>query len=133
MLEGFEKYNVSPGLVSMTITPNGIGFSKTAVERMERCEYVIVMIDYAGKRFAVQRSDEDEEGSSKFYRGGRNVSVRWNNKELINTLCGLMNWDISDHSYKVNGVYSRDDNALIFDLKTAEPSSRNRKEVDGFG
>ncbi|MCI7685433.1 MAG: hypothetical protein MSS24_01710 [Clostridiales bacterium] len=120
MLKGFEKYNMSPGLAAITITPNGIGFSKTAVQRMNKCEYVVVLIDYSGKRFAVQKCGKSEEGATRFYRGQKTVAVRWNNKELTKTLCSMMNWDIGKNTYKVNGDYDPEEEAIVFDLSTAE-------------
>lgn len=119
MLKGFEKFDLSPGYTAITITANGIGFSKTAVQRMEKCEYVVALIDYSGKRFAVQKCEEEDDGATKFYRGQKTIAVRWNNKELIKTLCSMMNWDITHNSYKINGDYDPNENAIIFDLSSA--------------
>lgn len=120
MLDGFERFDLSPGLAAITITANGIGFSKTAVQRMGKCEYVVALIDYSGKRFAVQKCEEGDDGATKFYRGQKTIAVRWNNKELIKTLCSMMGWDVSHRSYKVNGDYEPDEDAIIFDLSSAE-------------
>lgn len=119
MLDGFEKFEASPGTASVSITSHGVGFSKTAVLRMSKCEYVVIFIDYSGKRFAVQKCDKDESGATKFYHGQRNTSVRWNNKELIKTLSKMMDWDLSKKAYKVDGEYLPDEQALVFDLKNA--------------
>jgi len=124
MLEGFEKFEVSPGSASISVTSYGVGFSKSAVLRMSRCEYVISLIDYSGKRFAIQKCGKDDDGSTKFYHGQRNTSVRWNNKELIKTLKTMMGWDLSKKAYKVDGEYIPNEQALIFDLNNAETINR---------
>ena len=124
MLQGFEKFEVSPGVAAMTISSYGIGFSKTAVNRMGKCEYVVAYMDYNGKRFAIQKCKQDEDGATKFYHGQRNTSVRWNNRELIKTLCNMMGWDSSECSYKVEGEYLPEECALIFNLNNAEVNNR---------
>ena len=44
-LAGFKKFNLSTGISSISITQNGVAFSKTAVLRMEKAPYVCVYID----------------------------------------------------------------------------------------
>lgn len=119
MLEGFVKFEVSPGTASISVSSYGVGFSKSAVLRMSKCEYVMTFIDYSGKRFAIQKCTENDDGSTKFYHGQLNTSVRWNNKELLKTLTTMMDWDLSKKAYKVDGEYIPEEQALIFDLNKA--------------
>lgn len=50
MLEGFELYNMTTGVASISISENGVGFSKAAVMKMNKCEYTKVFIDRENKR-----------------------------------------------------------------------------------
>ena len=55
MLDGFKQYNMAVGTSSVSITDNGIAFSKAAIVRIGKPEYVIFMIDEEGKRIAIQK------------------------------------------------------------------------------
>lgn len=120
MIEGFEKYNIAIGTSSVSISVNGVAFSKAAVVRMNKCEYVTFYIDSINKRIAIQKSSENEDGAIRFYRGQKNVSVRWNSKELLKTIFSMMGWKYQKGIvYKADGEYSPNNNAMIFDLKKA--------------
>ena len=129
MLEGFETYSMSVGTASMTLSDNGVAFSKSAVIKMGKCPYVKLMIDYNGKRVAIVESTEEDDDSIQFYNPSKKlISVRWNNKELQNTIANLMGCELqSGVAYKVDGIYSYEDKALLFDLgKAREISTKNR-------
>lgn len=120
MLEGFELYNMTTGVASISISENGVGFSKAAVMKMNKCEYTKVFIDRENKRFAIQAAEQDSDGSVQFFNKQKSGSVRWNNKELLKTLAQIMNCDFKKKVYKVDGDYYPDEKAMIFDLKKAE-------------
>lgn len=120
MLEGFKKFNVSIGTISISVTKNGISFSRTAVIRMEKAEYVCLYIDEQTKRIAIVQAQENEEGATKFYKNQKTVAVRWNNTELLKTICKMMEWDLSSNLYKVEGEFIPEEKAIIFDLKRAK-------------
>lgn len=120
MLEGFEKVNLAIGMISVSISANGVSFSKSAVVRMGKCKYVTFYIDFKEKRIAIQKSSEGEEGAIKFYGGQKIVTVRWNNKELLKTISLMMGWQLDKGIvYKADGEYLAENQAIIFDLKKA--------------
>ena len=123
MLEGFKQYNMTIGTASVSITENGIAFSKTTIIKMDKVPYVKLLIDEEGKRSAIQKAWEDDEGAISFYNNQKIVSVRWNNKELLKTIAKMMNWELSGNVYRVDGDYVAEEEAMIFDLKEAEKSS----------
>lgn len=120
MLEGFELYNMTTGVASISISENGVGFSKATVMKMNKCEYTKVFIDRENKRFAIQAAEQNSDGSVQFFNKQKSGSVRWNNKELLKTLAQIMNCDFEKKVYKVDGDYYPDEKAMIFDLKKAE-------------
>lgn len=119
MLEGFKRYDIAIGTSSVSITDNGIAFSKAAIIRMEKPEYVIFLIDKSGKKIAIQKAEKNDDGATQFYTKKKNISVRWNNKDLLKTIAEMMNWELSGNIYKVEGEYISAENAMIFDLKNA--------------
>lgn len=122
MLEGFEVYNYSIGTASITLSDNGVAFSKTAVIKMNKCEYAKLLINFTEKKIAIIKSKQDEEGSIAFFNPDKKlVSVRWNNKELQKTLANIMGWELKEGiAYKIDGTYSYEDEAIIFDLNQGE-------------
>ena len=122
MLNGFEVYNYSSGTASLTLSDNGVGFSKTAVQKMGRCEYVKLLINFNEKMVAIQKCDKDDSDSILFFNPKKKiVSVRWSNKDLQKTILSMMGWNLREGmAYKADGVYVPEDNAMIFDLTKSE-------------
>lgn len=120
MLEGFKQYNLTIGTASVSITSNGIAFSKSTVVKMEKSPYVKFYIDDNEKRIAIQKAQKDDDGAIGFYNGQKIISVRWNNRELLKTIAKMMGWNLDGMIYKVDGDYIPEEEAMIFDLKNAE-------------
>lgn len=123
MLDGFKQYNMSIGKSTVSVTENGVSFSKTCVLKMEKCQYVKLYIDETNKRIAIQRAQKEDDGSISFYNGQKIISVRWNNKELLKTIAKMMGWELKGYVYRADGDYVAEEEAMIFDLKEAEKTS----------
>lgn len=122
MLEGFEPINLIIGLPSMSVTTNGVSFSKSAIIKLGKPEYVILMINRQNKQIAVQVCDEKEENATPFLKNKSSNSsliVRWNNKDLLNNIEKIMDWNLDESGYKINGDYIIEEQAIIFDLNKA--------------
>ena len=48
------------------------------------------------------------------------LSVRWNGRDLLNTISEMMGWDLSSESYKVLGTHLIEESAMLFELDSAE-------------
>lgn len=123
MLEGFKQYNMSTGKSSISITENGVSFSKTCVIKMDKCPYVKLFIDETDKRIAIQKAQKEDDGSITFYNAKKIISVRWNNKELLKTISKMMGWELRGNVFKADGDYNVTEEAMIFDLKDAVKTS----------
>jgi len=121
MLSGFKTVNLTIGLPYVSITTNGVTFNKTTIVKLGRPSHVLLMINEEEKQIAIQNCDSENEDATPFLRneGKSTLSVRWNNKDLLNTISKLMNWDLKECGYRVDGEYFNDENAMIFDLKSA--------------
>lgn len=126
MLDGFEVIDAVYGVPSVSITKNGISFNKTTLEKLNCPEYAKALIDKQGKRIAIVPCGEAEKGARIFFKNGRDTSngVRWNNYDLRTTVERMMGWNLADGGWKIAGLYSEEDDALIFDLKEAEGLNR---------
>ena len=122
MLEGFKAYNFNEGSLFISVTKNGITFNKNVVVKLNYPNYVRFLINTEEKMVAIQISSKDTENAIEFCseekKNSKVLSVRWNGRELLNTLKGITGWDLNN-GYRIEGEYSEEDNAIIFDLKTA--------------
>lgn len=119
MLEGFKVYNLSVGLPAMSITQNGVAFNKTSVLKLGYPEHVLILTNTQEKKIAIQVCDQSQESATPFYKGKKDanvVSVRWNNKDLMKTISSIMDWNLENAGYKIEGEYIEGENALVFDL-----------------
>ena len=120
MLEGFKKFEMAVGTSAITITEHGVAFSKACIVRLGKPRYVELLIDYENKQMAIKAATENTEGAFPFYNPQKKIiSVRWNNKDLLNEIENLMGWDLHKNGYKANGDYIPDEKATVFDLKSA--------------
>ena len=120
-LSNFKTFDFSEGVPYISITNNGITFNKSVIMKMKYPAYVKLLINEAEKQIAVQVCDENDDKSVQFYKEKANgvLSVRWNAKDLINTIERLCEWDLGQLSYRVNGVLVPELNLMLFDLNEA--------------
>ena len=122
MLEGFKAFNFNEGSLFISVTKNGITFNKNVVVKLNYPNYVRFLINTEEKMVAIQISSKDTENAIEFCseekKNSKVLSVRWNGRELLNTLKGITGWDLNN-GYRIEGEYSEEDNAIIFDLKAA--------------
>lgn len=122
-LEGFTAFNFSEGAPYVSITKNGMTFNKGVILKLKCPAHVVLLINEQAKQIAIKVCDESTANSNSFYKKDKdnnNYSVRWNGKDLLNTISSMMDWDLSTESYKISGVLLKEENAFLFDLNNAE-------------
>ena len=120
-LSNFKTFDFSEGVPYVSITNNGITFNKSVIMKMKYPAYVRLLINETDKQIAVQKCDEHDDKSVQFYKEKSNgvLSVRWNAKDLINTISRICDWDLSQLSYRVNGILISEMKLMLFDLNEA--------------
>ena len=120
-LSNFRTFDFSEGVPYLSITNNGITFNKSVIMKMKYPAYVRLLINETDKQIAVQTCDEHDDKSVQFYKEKSNgvLSVRWNAKDLINTISRICDWDLSQLSYRVNGILISEMKLMLFDLNEA--------------
>ena len=103
MLEGFKPFNFSEGVPYVSITNNGMTFNKSVVMKLDYPEQVVLLID------------------ASFYKEKKNnvISVRWNGRDLLNTIQAMMGWNLSKGGFRIEGTLLKADHAMLFDLNAA--------------
>ena len=122
MLEGFRQFDFSEGVPYVSVTQHGVTFNKSVVKKLGLPPRVALLINESNKLIAVQVRNEDDEGAVQFYKPKKNnvFSVRWNGRDLLNTLSGMMNWNLEQDSFRIEGHLLKDEKAMLFDLTQAE-------------
>ena len=122
LLENFKPFNFNEGVPYVSITINGMTFNKSVIMKLEYPEYVRLLIDEETKRIAVQTCTQDTPNAAVFYnreKKSNTLSVRWNGRDLLNTIQEITHWDLSKCGYRVDGVLLKEDQAMLFDLTQA--------------
>lgn len=120
-LDGFRAFDFSEGVPYASFTQNGITFNKSVTLKLGEPEYVRFLINPETKQVAVQVCDSDEKNATVFYRPKASgvLSVRWNARDLLNTLERVMGWNLKESGYRADGVLLREERAIVFDLSKA--------------
>lgn len=121
MLEGFSAFDFSEGVPYVSFTQNGVTFNKAVTLKLGEPEYARFLINAEAKQVAVQACEADEKNATVFYRPKASgaLSVRWNARDLLNTLERMMGWNFKEISYRADGVLLKDERAIVFDLSRA--------------
>ena len=121
VLDGFVPFDFNAGFPYVSVTSNGLTFNKSVTIKMGYPEHVLLLINEEEKQIALRSCDESESGAVVFYKQKASgvLSVRWNSRDLTNTVEDLMGWDLSHDSYRVDGMLVKSEHAMIFDLKCA--------------
>lgn len=130
-LSKFQPYNLISGAATLSITKNGLTLSKAAVQKMGTPRYAKLLINDTDKMVAFMVCEELGEGCFDFIKDPAKESThfRLNNKELLFTLCNLMNWSTSDVAMRVNCEWIQEDGILLARLNEAEEINDGRKKM----
>ena len=129
MLEGFVKIPILQGSSFVSITDNGLNFNKNVVKHMQKAENIVIFYNSNKKQIAIQKCEKNTEDSIPFYRSEKNLQtgVRFNNREIQQMIASMMNWDLKELNYRVDGFLAEDRQTMIFDLKSARIFSKKNK------
>lgn len=123
-LDDFKSFNFNEGTAYVSITKNGITFNKGTVIKLQYPEYVRLLINAEKKMIAIQICDSSTENAVTFCtkekRNSKVLSIRWNGRDLLNTVSDMMGWNLNMQAFRAEGKLLAEDNAMLFDLTGAE-------------
>lgn len=123
ILDNFSAFDFSEGVPYVSVTQNGLTFNRAVTLKLGCPEYVRFLINADEKLVAVQACNEQDKNATVFYRPKNSgaLSVRWNARDLLNTLERITGWRLKENGYRTDGLLLRDENAILFDLSKATP------------
>lgn len=131
MLVGFERVSNVKGRSFMSVTNDGINFNKNVVAQMGKVPFVVFLLNASEKKAAIQKCSADDPDALVFYKRERNEKngVRINLRDVQQTIATMMGWELSKYNYRIDGAYSAEDSAMIFDLKNARNFGKRSKDA----
>ena len=132
MFENFKPYSITIGLPNVSMTNNGMNFSKTAVVKLGNPKHVMFLISKEKKQMALKICEDTDTYAVTFAKSEKLNSVRFNNKDLLQTIEQMMGWDFKTQGYRITGEFFEEEKALLFDLNKAKviESKNNETEDD---
>ena len=120
--EGFQTFNFDEGVPYVSVTKNGVTFNKAVIMKMGYPEYVVLLINANEKKIALKKCTEETPNHTSFYKENEKkiLSVRWNAKDLLNTLQDMTGWDLSKDAYRIDGALIKEEEAMLFDFTNAK-------------
>ncbi len=123
IFENFTSFNFDEGVPYVSITKNGVTFNKAVIMKLNYPAFVQLLINPADKQIAIRACAENDPNSTAFFKPKSNpniISVRWNVKDLLNTLQEITGWDLSKDGYRIDGILIKEENAMLFDLNNGK-------------
>lgn len=122
LFEGFETFNFDEGVPYVSVTKNGVTFNKAVIMKMGYPEYVVLLINMQEKKIALKKCTNETPNHTSFYKDNdrKILSVRWNAKDLLNTLQDMTGWDLAKNSYRIDGILIKEEEAMLFDFANAK-------------
>ena len=124
----FENPNFQPldrvaGKPTISITKNGVGFSKQALSRLEYAHYVQMFINKVDKQLGIRKCDKDASGAMKFVpeKKERTDSLRWSNPTFVENIKCLVSKELAAGNFICEGDYldCEASPTLLFDFTKA--------------
>lgn len=122
LLDGFKAFDFSEGLPYVSVTRNGVTFNKAVVVKLNYPSHVLLLINDETHQIAVQACSADNPKAVAFFKPKKSglISVRWNGKDLMNTLSEMMNWKLDEQSFRIDGSLLKEENAMLFNFEEAK-------------
>ncbi len=123
IFENFTAFNFNEGVPYVTVTKNGVAFNKGVIMKLNYPAHVLLLINSVNKQIAIKACSGDSPNAIAFYNGDKKnnaLSVRWNARDLLNTIKEITGWDYSKEGYKVAGTLVVEEQAMLFDLNNPE-------------
>lgn len=121
MFDGFKAFNFEEGVPYVSVTRNGVTFNRAVIMKLGFPAHIQLLINDNTKQIAVLPCTEDAPNATQFYKEKSNnvISVRYNGRDFLNTIKGMMGWNLDVDSFKIEGTHIKEENAMLFDFKAA--------------
>ena len=132
MLDNFKVIEITKTTepACVIIEDNKLRFTKPVAIELGYPAYVRILLDDAGQRIAIQVAKGNESNVVKFSaeKESQKTSIVYQNAVMVDLIRGVMHSWEKGIKYRAKGVLSKEDKAIVFDLKAAEIYQRFHKK-----
>lgn len=134
MLDNFKVIEITktnePACV--IIEDNKMRFTLSAVIELGYPSYIRVLLDDAGQRMAIQVAKGNESNVIKFSddKEKQKKSIVYQNAVMVELIRSVIPSWVKGTKYRAKGILSKEDKAIVFDLKSAEVYQRFNKKAE---
>lgn len=130
MLEGFVKIPIFKGTVFMSVSKGVVSFSGKSVLLMQKASFVNFLVNEEDKKIAIQKCNKGSGDAISFCRSEKSFKngVHLHNFEIAALIAEMMGWDLEKFYYRIDGEFSEEDQAMIFDLNFARQFNRKGRK-----
>ncbi|MCU0105105.1 hypothetical protein N7603_05485 [Acholeplasma vituli] len=122
MFDNFKVYKVTVGVPTISITDTGVSFNKQAIVKLGYANYIRILINKDQKQVAIVAINENDDDATIFcLKKDKPNSIRLNYRDLTKTLLALKSTNSEFQSFKVEGEFLDEHNALLFDFNHVLP------------
>ena len=123
IFDDFTTFNFSEGVPYVSITKNGLTFNKAVIMKLGYPRFVNLLISKERQMIAIRACHENDPSRAAFYNADKSsniLSVRWNHKDLLNTISSITGWILEEESFRVDGELIEEERAMLFNLAAAK-------------
>lgn len=119
----FKPLDIVVGKSTLSVTANGVGFSKQSLNRLGYAHYVQMFINKVDRQLGIKVCDKNAIGAIKFVPESKKKtdSLRWSNPSFKKDIISLAPKELANVNFTVEGEYFEEENALLFDFNKAHP------------
>lgn len=117
----FQLMEKVAGKPAISVTNNGVGFSKQVLSRLGYSHFVLIYINKVEKLIGMKACDKDTPGAMRFIPENKEKadSLRWNNPSFKDDIKSLVSKELADGNFICDGEYLDEESALLFDFNKA--------------
>lgn len=121
IFDGYKAFNFDEGVPYVSVTKNGVTFNKAVIMKLGYPKHVLLLINSSEHKLAIKVCDERTPNQTTFYKANdkKILSVRWNARDLLNTIQDMMSWNLAMTSFRIDGILIPEESAMLFDLNSA--------------
>ena len=128
--EGYVKIRISTDQPFLTLTDRLLTFSKSAIDMLQKAPYVHISINEEQKSMLVEACEYDPFSIAfvKEVPKGRQILVRWSNKDLLDPIKRLTEKSRFQEPIRIWGRFYPEHKAIKFDLTDIQPMGKNNPD-----
>lgn len=110
-----------------TVGDTFVKFNRVTAEELDYPPFVHFLINPKEKQFAIRPCKEDDPNAVVFFKPKeqQKYQIAVNNAAVTRMIRKMAGWSAADGNWNIPGVYLTDEEALVYDLKTAKkPQSK---------